>query len=81
MEIPGNYNNINGFDDFGSTLREQKRAALLNCVPVFVDNLQTAGFNLAEFFNAMSTYCDRIGYSQSVVKSLEDLAQDFEKVK
>ena len=80
METPGHYN-ITGYQDFGSTLREQKRAALLNCVPVFVDNLNAAGFNLAEFFNAMSTHLDRIGYSQSVVKSLEELAQDFEKVK
>jgi hypothetical protein len=77
METPGNY--ITGFEDFGSTLREQKHAALLNCVPVFVDNLNAAGYELAEFFNALSIYCDRIGYSQSVVKSLEKLAQDFEK--
>ena len=78
METPGHYN-ITGYQDFGTTLREQKHAALISCVPVFVDNLQTAGFNLAEFFNAMSTYCDRLGYCQSVVKSLETLAQDFEK--
>ena len=68
-----------GYQDFGTTLREQKRAALLNCVPVFLDNLNAAGFNLAEFFLALSTHCDRLGYSQSVVKTLEDLAQDFDK--
>jgi hypothetical protein len=32
METPGQYN-ITGYQDFGTTLREQKRAALLNCVP------------------------------------------------
>jgi hypothetical protein len=77
METPGNC--INGFEDFGWNLREQKRAALLNCVPVFTDNLNAAGFNLAEFFLALSIHCDRIGYAQSVVKSLENLSQDFEK--
>ena len=56
METPGNYNNINGLDDLGWHLREQKRAAILNCVPVFIDILRAAGFNLAEFFNAMSVY-------------------------
>jgi hypothetical protein len=77
METPGNY--INGYQDFGSTLREQKYAALVNCVPIFVDNLQAAGFNLPEFFLALSTHCDRLGYSASIIKSLEELAQDFEK--
>lgn len=74
-----NISHVNGFDDFGSTLREQKYAALVNCIPVLTDNLQAAGYELADFFNAMSTYCDRIGHPQSVVKSLEELAQDFEK--
>jgi hypothetical protein len=78
METPGNYH-INGFEDFGWNLREQKHAALLNCIPVFTDNLNAAGFNLAEFFLALSTYCDRLGYSQSVVKSLEELAENFDK--
>jgi hypothetical protein len=77
METPNN--SITGYQDFGTTLREQKHAALINCVPVFVDNLNAAGYDLADFCNALSTYCDRIGYSQSVVKSLEELAQDFEK--
>lgn len=83
METPGNYSisHINGYQDFGLTLREQKHAALLNCVPVFVENLETAGFTLADFFLALSTYSDRLGYSQSIVKSLENLAHDFEKVK
>ena len=79
METPNN--SITGYQDFGTTLREQRHAALINCVPVLVDNLNAAGCDLAEFFNAFSTYCDRIGHPQSVVKSLEDLAQDFEKVK
>ena len=78
METPGHYN-ITGYQDFGTILREQKHAALVNCVPVLTDNLNAAGFNLAEFFLALSVHCDRLGYSQSVVKSLETLAQDFEK--
>jgi hypothetical protein len=77
METPNN--NITGYQDFGTTLREQKHAALLNCVPVFVDNLNAAGYELAEFFNALSTHLDRIGHPQSVIKTLEELAQDFEK--
>lgn len=67
-----------GYQDFGSILREQKHAALLNCVPVFVDNLSAAGFELGEFFLALSTHCDQLGYRPSIVKSLEELARDFE---
>ena len=78
METPGHYN-ITGYQDFGTTLREQKHAALVNCVPVLTDNLNAAGFNLAEFFLALSVHCDRLGYSQSVVKSLEELAENFDK--
>ena len=70
---------INGFEDFGAALREQKHAALVSCVPVFTDNLHAAGYNLADFLLALSIYCDRAGHSQSIVKSLEDLAQAFEK--
>ena len=79
METPGNY--ITGYQDFGTLLREQKRAALLNCVPILTDNLTAAGYELAEFLLALSIHCDRLGYSQSVVKSLEELAENFDKVK
>ena len=78
METPGNYN-ITGFEDFGWNLREQKHAALVSCIPVLTDNLTAAGYELAEFFLALSIHCDRLGYSQSVVKNLENLSQDFEK--
>lgn len=78
METPGNYH-ITGYQDFGSTLREQKYAALVNCVPIFMDNLKAAGFNLAEFFLAMSTHCDRLGYSSAIIKSLEELAENIDK--
>lgn len=77
METPGNY--ITGYQCFGELLREQKHAALVNCIPVLTDNLQAAGYELADFFNAMSTYCDRIGHPQSVVKSLEELAEELDK--
>lgn len=74
-----NISHVNGFDDFGSTLREQKYAALVSCVPILTDNLKAAGYGLPEFFLALSTHCDRLGYSSAIIKSLEELAQDFEK--
>lgn len=77
METPGNY--ITGYDDFGNTLREQKYAALVNCVPILTDNLKAAGYGLPEFFLALSTHCERFGYSQSIVRSLEELAEELDK--
>lgn len=79
METLGNYN-INGYQDFGATLREQKQTALINCIPVFAGNLKNAGFGFSDFFLALSTYCDQFGYSQSIVKSLEVLAENFENI-
>lgn len=83
METPENYtiSHITGYENFGEILRQQKHAAMLNCVPVFVDVLNAAGYQLPEFFLAFAAYADQIGYSQSIVKTLENLAQDFEKVK
>ena len=74
-----NISHVNGFDDFGATLREQKYAVLVSCLPILTDNLKAAGFNLSEFFLALSTHCDRLGYSSAIVKSLEELAADLDK--